>query len=431
MMVSRFMFSRPLQALPLAALILVGLSGCQSQGGGFRPIDLLRPSPPSAERVMPEERSAASEEPIKEQEEEHQRQERDADRIGRIDREEEARQLEAARQAAAAERLALQQQMKREIAAAKRQAEEKARAEEEEKARARAEAKARAEAEAQERTRRLAEERRRAEAAAKARREEEERQAQRKEAARILAEKGERLLQEIAQAMEQGELEQGEAAMNRYQNLLGERALRESRFQHYREQLGAMKAAQIELEQARMAERYQEMQQQIADHLLQAGSLERSGQLQQARTRYQQILKLDATHSVALESEQRLTQKIEMAREAATTAVEQKEVEPVKQEEVPAKSSLLGSEDDGWVVQVDTYSGENKKEAYNLMGTIKRAGVSAVFIKKQSFADTSFYRVRIGAYGERAEAESVMADLQSLLDQQGVVVTPRVMQQKH
>ncbi len=221
----------------------------------------------------------------------------------------------------------------------------------------------------------------------------------------------------VERALKQGKLQLAEEKMDAYQALKGEAALREPKFQRYRQQLVEMKQAFADLEQARAAERYL---QQLLDE---ASRLERKGKREAARAKYGEVLVLDPTHPKALRGLEQLTV-------ARVEPPLQPQPKPEAKKPKKPTSSLLGKKAAGWVVQVATFPASGKKEAFSLLGTIKKAGFKAVFIKKQELAGRQLYRVRIGAYGDRAEAERIQQRINRKLAELDIQISGRLMQQK-
>lgn len=92
------------------------------------------------------------------------------------------------------------------------------------------------------------------------------------------------------------------------------------------------------------------------------------------------------------------------------------------------KSSILGRDAEGWVVQVATYPESKKREAYGMLSTVKKAGFKTVFLKRQELAGRVLYRLRLGAYGEKEEAVELQKKINLKMADKGVV--SRVMKQK-
>ncbi len=253
--------------------------------------------------------------------------------------------------------------------------------------------------------------------------------------------RAEALIKQVEQSLEEGDVAAAEQQLAEYRTFVGERVLKQERFQSLRQKIITTKQMLADLEQASVAEQYL---QQLMDEAL---VLEQQGAKRAARERYREILETDPGHRGAqegialLEASKETVKKETPVVQARPKPASQSKPKPKpkpkpksksksKSKPKPKKSSLLGSKAEGWVVQVATYPGDGKKQAYALLGTIKKSGFRAVFIKKQELAGRQLYRVRIGAYGEREEADRIRERLQQKMAELGIKVASRVMQQK-
>ena len=225
------------------------------------------------------------------------------------------------------------------------------------------------------------------------------------------------LLKEIEAALDGGELFAAETKLDEYHQLLGNRALKQAAYQTLRQRVATMKRVFADMEQARVAEQY------LLQLMEEAQVLQQQGKNGAARVKYGEVLALNPEHRGARDGIQSLL----MEKTEESSAPKPKQSEKRSWQE---QSTLLGKQSEGWVVQVATYPEDGKKAAYALLGTIKKAGFKAVFIKKQELAGRQLYRVRIGAYGVREEADAVSTQLMRKLATQDVRVASRVMRQK-
>ncbi len=267
---------------------------------------------------------------------------------------------------------------------------------------------------------RAAEAKRRAqqEAAAKKREELERQRIQaRQEAERKAA--AQQLLKQIEEGLNASNVAAAEQAMAEYEQLLGVVALKSEHYQGLRKELVALKQMLAELEQAAAAEQF--MQQLMVE----AEQLEQSSDTAGAETKYREVLALNPQHSAAMKALAGLME-ARAKPKPATRPKKEKVAEPVEKGE----SSYLGQDAEGWIIQVATYPEEGKREAYALLGALRKARYRAVFVKKQELAGRLLYRVRVGAYGEKSEAKQLQLMVEKDMALLGIKVSTRVIRQK-
>lgn len=321
----------------------------------------------------------------------------------------------------------------REVAEVQRAAAERARwkVEAERKARERRAAKA---AERLRKKQQLAEKRREEAASREAALKSKKAEVAKKKADRALKkEKLEALLRAIEKALDGGKLQEAEKQQSAYRLLKGESALREPEFQQLRQRIIEMKRMFADMEQANMAEQYL---QQLMDE---AQRLGQQGDTEAARRKYGEVLMQAPGNHAAQQGLERLSQRQQKRVVTETAVVEASK--PVERPKKPKKSknpekmekkstTLLGSNAAGWVVQVATYPEDGKKEAYALLGAIKKSGFKAVFVKKQELAGRKLYRIRVGAYGDKSEAVAVSERLLAKMDEKGIKIANRITRQR-
>ena len=231
----------------------------------------------------------------------------------------------------------------------------------------------------------------------------------------------------IEGALVEGEVNKAEQGIVAYRKLKGDRALREPQFQGYRQKLIELKQTVADLEQAKAAELY------LQQLLNQASVLAEQGKFEKSQVKYGEILAIDPDSNAAREglvalAEMKVALKKDKKREnAAVSSVET----GVTTKQAPKEAAIvLGKDTAGWVVQVATYTDGNKKEAYSLLGSIKRAGIKPVYVKKVELAGRTLYRVRIGVYANKVGAEAAQQMLKEKIGTDGGRFTPRVMLQQ-
>lgn len=322
----------------------------------------------------------------------------------------EAEEREAERRRQEAERVAHEE--------AERVRLEAERLKQEEAARLRREAEAKAQREAEERKRQaeaLAAQQK-AEKEAKARAAEQARQA--KEKRRQAKEKRrqeerekkralEALLTQAEQELAAGNLSAAEKSLKQYRREKGDSALSQRRYKELQKKISSMSQILADLEQT------SDTEQQLQKLLAEGAALATHGDVEGARSRYNRVISIDPANSEARKGLEALSSK--------GKAVKKRSVAKKPAAKKRAESSLLGKKAEGWVVQVATYTEEKKKEAYGLMGAVKKAGFKGVFIKKQELAGRTLYRLRIGAYGEKGEAEALRDRINRVMSDRGVV----------
>ena len=221
------------------------------------------------------------------------------------------------------------------------------------------------------------------------------------------------LLNQAEKRVEDGDLAAAEKLLQEYQKRAGKGVEKQKRYRTIREKLDSMSEIFADLERARDAERH------LQKLLAEGKALAENGMAGEARKRYEEVASLDPANQVAQDALKALS---------FPTAKPKSKPVVAPKKGVRKKSSLLGKGAEGWVVQVATYTEENKKQAYGMLGTIKRAGFKSVYIRKQKLAGRVLYRVRLGAYGDKAEAESLRDQLNQKMGEQGV--NSRVTRQK-
>ena len=308
-----------------------------------------------------------------------------------------------------AERLAREEAEKR-----KQEAEKQAREEAERLAREEAE-KLKQEAEKQAREEA---ERRRQEAEKQAKEETEKRKQEAKRQAILRAEKERKrtlkekqkalisLLKRADKELTAGNLSAAEESLKQYREQRGEFTTGQKRYTKLLRQVETMGQILTDLEQTDDTERY------LQKLLAEASALGKHGDQAGARKRYNEVISIDPANSEAKKGLQVLSKKPQK--------VVQKKSKKSKSDK-KRKSSLLGKKAAGWIVQVATYTEEDKKTAYSMLGEIKKAGFKGVFIKKQELAGRTLYRLRLGAYGEKDEAMELRNQINSEMAERGVV----------
>lgn len=223
------------------------------------------------------------------------------------------------------------------------------------------------------------------------------------------------LLDQAEKRVEDGDLAAAEKLLQEYQKKAGEKAAKkQKRYQTIREKLDSMSQILADLERARDAERH------LQKLLVEGKALAENGMAGEARKRYEEVISLDPQNQQAQDALKALP--------SPAVKPESKPIAAAPKKVVRKKSSLLGKSAEGWVVQVATYTEENKKQAYGMLGTIKKAGFKSVYIRKQKLAGRVLYRLRLGAYGDKVEAESLRDQLNQKMGGQGV--NSRVTRQK-
>lgn len=315
----------------------------------------------------------------------------------------EAEEREAERRRQEAERVAHEE--------AERVRLEAERLKQEEAARLRREAEAKAQREAEERKRQAealaaqqkAEKEAKARAAEQARQAKEKRRQEEREKKRAL----EALLSQAGQELAAGNLSAAEKSLKQYRREKGDSALSQRRYKELQKKISSMSQILADLEQT------SDTEQQLQKLLAEGAALATHGDVEGARSRYNRVISIDPANSEARKGLEALSSK--------GKAVKKRSVAKKPAAKKRAESSLLGKKAEGWVVQVATYTEEKKKEAYGLMGAVKKAGFKGVFIKKQELAGRTLYRLRIGAYGEKGEAEALRDRINRVMSDRGVV----------
>lgn len=221
------------------------------------------------------------------------------------------------------------------------------------------------------------------------------------------------LLNQAEKRVEDGDLSAAEKLLQQYLKKAGKGAKKQKRYQAIRQKLDSMSEILADLERARDAER------QLQKLLVEGEALAENGMAGEARKRYQAALSLDPENQQAQAALKLLAAPVK--KPAPKSVVAPKRA-------AKKKSSLLGKKAEGWVVQVATYIEDNKKQAYGMLGAIKKAGFKSVYIRKQELAGRVLYRLRLGAYGDKAEAESLRDQLNQKMGTQGF--NSRVTRQK-
>ncbi|MBT3308173.1 MAG: hypothetical protein HOL04_03250 [Gammaproteobacteria bacterium] len=242
--------------------------------------------------------------------------------------------------------------------------------------------------------------------------------AKKEQAKRERAEKKEKLktlLLGIERSLDKGGLQQAEQQMEEYRALKGESALRQTEFQALRQRVIAMRQVFADLDQAKAAEQY------LKQLINEAQRLKKRGDIEAARGKYGEVLLQDPANRAALKGLEVLSQPQQVAAPIPKVKVKKKEKK---------STSLLGKKAPGWVVQVATYHEDGKKEAYALLGAMKKAGFRAVFVKKQQLVGRTLYRIRVGAYSDKQEAVEVGQKIDQKMAEKGIKVAGRVMKQK-
>ena len=315
----------------------------------------------------------------------------------------EAEEREAERRRQEAERVAHEE--------AERVRLEAERLKQEEAARLRREAEAKAQREAEERKRQAealaaqqkAEKEAKARAAEQARQAKEKRRQEEREKKRAL----EALLSQAGQELAAGNLSAAEKSLKQYRREKGDSALSQRRYKELQKKISSMSQILADLEQT------SDTEQQLQKLLAEGAALATHGDVEGARSRYNRVISIDPANSEARKGLEALSSK--------GKAVKKRSVAKKPAAKKRAESSLLGKKAEGWVVQVATYTEEKKKDAYGLMGAVKKAGFKGVFIKKQELAGRTLYRLRIGAYGEKGEAEALRDRINRVMSDRGVV----------
>ncbi len=313
----------------------------------------------------------------------------------------EAEEREAERKRQEAERLAREEAERARLEVERLKQEEEAA-----RLRREAEVKAQREAEARKRQVEALAAQQRAEKEAKARAEEEARQAKEKRRQQEREKKRalEALLSQAEQELAAGNLSAAEKSLKQYRTQKGASALSQRRYKELQKKISSMSQILADLEQT------SDTEQQLQKLLAEGAALASHGDVEGARSRYNKVISIDPANRAARKGLQALSSRSKVDRKKRPVAEKKRK-----------KSSLLGKSAEGWVVQVATYPEEKKKDAYGLMGAVKKAGFKGVFIKKQELAGRTLYRLRVGAYSDKAEAEALRDRINSTMSDRGVV----------
>ncbi|MBT7308463.1 MAG: hypothetical protein HN842_09615 [Gammaproteobacteria bacterium] len=211
-------------------------------------------------------------------------------------------------------------------------------------------------------------------------------------------------LKQVSLALDGGESAVAEAHIEAFKLLRGEDSYKNSELQRLVQRLKAISVVFADLEQANEAEQY------LLRLMDEAVVLAQQGELEAAKERYHEVLALAPGNQGARDGLATITGGGKRGR--SETAM--KAAAPLAIE-VPSvarkKATLLKHKGEGWVVQVATMTKEKRKKAYELLGSLKKSGFRGAFIKKQELAGRQLYRLRIGVYAEKWEAEEALNQL--------------------